>query len=1490
MKETFGRFKCSLFCGLLFLLIIGNMVSIEGTDHQNGPTNNIIGTKKEKELLLSSNYFIQNMGQIKSDEIQFYSRGGSVFFTPDNVLYRFSEMEPIDEDGLVLDPNRGHMEQNPSEYHEWGVVLKYSFIGSNNVIPEGRDPCAWNTNYFKGNNPEKWYTDVPNYKEIVYPELWDGIDLVYRLKEGSIKYDLIVHPGADPSNIRIQIDGTNGLSINSQGDLVIGTEYRDILDSGLISHYGDGGGEQIPCKFELVNECEYKIKIGEFDKSRIVVIDPVIDYSTFIGGLDRDFGYGIVIDTSGNAYITGNTYDGTTDYPTTSGAYDITYNGGQYDVFVTKLNSDGSSLMYSTFIGGSSSDYGWGIAIDTSGNAYITGSTYEGPTDYPTTSGAFDTTHNGFGDVFVTKLNSTGSSLVYSTFIGGLERDTGFGIVVDTSGNAFITGNTEDGTTDYPNTTGAYDATHNGELDVFVTKLNSAGSSLMYSTFIGGSSNDYGRGIAIDINGNAYVTGYTEDGEIEYPTTSGAFDTTHNGRYDVFVTKLNSAGSSLVYSTFIGGTNSDYGYDIAVDTSGNAYITGSTYGSSNITTNYPTTLGAYDTTINGDDLFVTKLNSSGSSLVYSTFIGGSRDDDGLGIAIDTSGNAYITGSTYEGTTKYPTTTGAYDTTHNGKSDVFVSKLNSTGSSLLYSTFIGGSGNDYGQGIAIDTNGRAYITGITYEGTTKYPTTSGAFDTTHNGDYDLFVTKIDLIRTPGIPLDLSAVFGDSFVELSWSPPEDDGGPPITEYEVHRGNTSGLLSIISFTGGNTTFNDTSVVNGNRYYYAVLAHNRVGPGKLSNEVSVVPVTIPTPPRNVDAQYGNKNVRLTWISPENDGGTVLTGFRMYKFEGGSPDPEVFIIDPFVDNYTDEEVDNGINYRYYMTSFNAIGESPPSIEVNVTPKDRPSLVLDFQISSGQGFILLQWRPPEYDGGSPVINYTIFRAVGSGSLANYVTLPPQHIQYNDTSVENGVVHRYRIIAVNSEGSSDPSEEIFATPIGRPSIPENLEVMAYSHSVKLSWEMPLKDGGTPILGFRIYRSDKNKIWNNIQEMEAYEVSFADNTVSNGMTYYYRITAFNAVGESDPTETVNATPLGKPGLPMGFDIISGDSIVLLKWELPLDLGGIPVMEFKIYKADFSSEMDLYTRVTASEMFYNDTQVTNGEIYYYKVAAVNIIGEGPFTETKVAKPMGLPFPPFNVRAVAGDSFVNISWSVPINDGGDPISEITLFRGTDPNSSVSIFTSSIYERSFKDTTVTNGVTYYYSMIAVNSLGKSPKSLPISITPSGKPSIPMNVQIEAGSETITLSWQAPNDNGGLEITGYKIYRTSTTGSRVLIDPGEPNNLEYIDRDVVRGSKYLYQISAENENGESPLSEPVNGIVKDSPKQGLVIVAVAILIILFILLGIVAFVIISRQKRNLPPSLTTQMKSPDMPVPEDFTQLQPIPIQNVTSTQAQDTLPSERDP
>jgi Calx-beta domain/Beta-propeller repeat len=737
----------------------------------------------EKKLGGIPVYFEENRGQ-QDKRVKYMTRGGGtqMFLTATEAVYVLRGQEPKGGHGdtemeRLGDLTSPHLPLSASprlpisSSPRPATAVYMRLAGANDEANfAATQPLEHKTNYFKGAESD-WRTDISNYQTITAENIYEGVDIVWQGKEqGNVQYDFVVKPNANPNAIAWEIEGASNVSIDADGSLVIETElgvmkqskpftYQETegVKSEVSSHWSIDGNQQLTNdKGQRTFRVQYDV--SDYDSSKALTIDPTVNlsnlaFSTFLGGGGDDQGNAIAVDNLGNTYVTG--YTNSQLFPTTAGTVDTAHNGGQ-DVFVSKLNAAGSSLVYSTFIGGDSDDVGNGIEVDSVGNVFVTGYTFDTTTDYPTTLGAFDTTHNGNYDVFVSRLNAAGSSLVYSTFLGGDSTDVGYGIAVDSAGNAFVTGSTFDTTTDYPTTVGAFDTTHNGNYDVFVSRLNGAGSSLVYSTFLGGDSNDFANGIAVDSAGNAFVTGNTLDAITDYPTTVGAFDTIHNGNADVFVTKLNAAGSSLVYSTFLGGDSTDVGTGIEVDSLGNAFVTGHTR---DTITDYPTTVGAFDTTHNGtSDVFVSKLNAAGSSLVYSTFIGGDFDDLGFGIAVDSAGNAFVTGYTFDATTDYPTTILAFDTTHNGNADVFVSKLNAAGSSLVYSTFIGGDSNDLGYGIAVDSAGNAFVTGNTFDGATDYPTTNEAFQSFHEGNGDAFVTKLGdysitgkVIDPTGLPL-------------------------------------------------------------------------------------------------------------------------------------------------------------------------------------------------------------------------------------------------------------------------------------------------------------------------------------------------------------------------------------------------------------------------------------------------------------------------------------------------------------------------------------------------------------------------------------------------------------------------------------------------------------------------------------------------------------------------------------------------------------------
>jgi hypothetical protein len=689
---------------------------------------------------ISVDYFITNRGQIDSEDVRYYSNTGGIFFTDTGIVLKSGKVEVVESDI----PDRGDPFYDPIEeslgetYHEWGVVLKFEFVNSNLVIPKGSERCGWNNNYFRGSDPEGWHTDVPNYREIVYRELWDGIDLVYRLKDGNVKYDLILNPGADPDDIRFKVFGHESLSISRSGDLVFGTDYWDIFDSGLYAYQGD---ESIDCFFRLMGEGEYGFSLGAYDTGKVLVVDPILDYSSFFGGANSDECLHFDLDDKGDIYLTGLTNNGTPNFPTTTGSYDTSHNGNR-DAFIMKIKSDGSSILYSTFLGGNADDIGVELVVDSVGNAFLAGRTEDGITDFPTTSGAFDTTHNGNMDAFLAKINQSGSKLDFSTFIGGSTYDGCWGICLDNYSNAILTGNTEGGAPAFPTTSGAFDTSHNGQRDVFVTKVKSDGSGLIFSTFIGGNKPDTGHDIAIDSEENIYVTGTTES--TAFPTTTGVYSRSNKGQYDVILFKMNKNGNSLFFSTYFGSTKMDYGRGICLDSSGNSYITG--YCSSS---GYPTTTGAFDTSHNGDyDIFVTKVNSTGGSILYSTFLGGGNFEWAQSIVLKDDENAVITGLSTKSSNDYPVTSDAYDSSNNGRQDSVITILNKTGGSLVYSTFMGGTDDDAGYCIDLRGEDDIIICGRTDDGNQDYPVSLDALYGSMNGVRDGFLTILS--EDHGIP--------------------------------------------------------------------------------------------------------------------------------------------------------------------------------------------------------------------------------------------------------------------------------------------------------------------------------------------------------------------------------------------------------------------------------------------------------------------------------------------------------------------------------------------------------------------------------------------------------------------------------------------------------------------------------------------------------------------------------------------------------------------
>jgi hypothetical protein len=541
-------------------------------------------------------------------------------------------------------------------------VLRMELVGGNKgAHAVGLDQLPGTSNYFVGNDLSKWHTGITTYGRVEYQQVYRGIDLVYYGNQSRLEYDFVVAPAADPNQIALRFDGVQSAHVDGQGNLVLHTAGGDVVEHAPVVYQrasgvrGQGSVTPIAGSYVVGSDGLVRFQVGAYDHSRPLTIDPVLVYATYLGGSNPSDGF--------------------------------------------PADNDG-----------------FAVAVDASGNAYVTGRTYT--TDFPTVNPLQPTNH-GSEDVFVAKVNAAGTALVYSTYLGGSGGDEGRGIAVDAAGNVYVTGVTL--SNDFP-LVNPLQSTFNGgstSQDSFVAKLNASGTALVYSTFLGGSNGfTIGYGIAVDAAGNAYVTGTTSSPSF---LTVNALQASLKGMTSAYVAKINAAGTALIYSTYLGGSTTpgafpdggfparNEGFGVAVDSAGNAYLTGITDAK-----DFPTKNAFQPALAGGRDAFVTEINTDGSALVYSSYLGGTGDDRGFSVTVDATGNAYVAGSTQSD--DFPTTPGAWQTTFGprgfGRTDAFVAKVAAGGSSLVYSTFLGTTGIENSAGdVAVDSAGNAYIVGL-----------------------------------------------------------------------------------------------------------------------------------------------------------------------------------------------------------------------------------------------------------------------------------------------------------------------------------------------------------------------------------------------------------------------------------------------------------------------------------------------------------------------------------------------------------------------------------------------------------------------------------------------------------------------------------------------------------------------------------------------------------------------------------------------------------
>jgi hypothetical protein len=722
-------------------------------------------------------------------------------------------------------------------------------------------------NYLVGNNPVQWRSGVPTFARVRVSGIYPGINLVYYGNQQQVEYDFNLAAGVSPDAIAIRFSGADKVSVDGQGALVLTLGRAEIRQPKPVIYQTVGSlRKEITGGYQLLDDHTVAFAVGPHDPALPLVIDPVLTYSTYFGGLSGDLAWAVAVDTNGFVYVAGQTFSAqkSSGVPfSTPGAYQTNFAGGSLtgDAFVAKFGNSGTNLIYLTYLGGSADDAVTGVAVDAAGNAFVTGFTDSAnfPTStnapYPKIGGVYSSSFGSYpADAFVAELNSSGSNLVYSTYLGGSGKDIGWGIAVDLMGDAYVTGYSYSSNFPTVNALQSHQACVNSvyyNANAFVTEIAPGGGSLVFSTYLGGTNFDVGRGIAVDASG-IYVTGYTAS--TNFPTTNYIVQTIGTNSYngsllnesmnlnlsdDAFVTKYAPGGTSLIYSTLLGSTNTDIGAQIAVDAVGNAYVAGYTTSPNfpNTLTNVPG-LSSFLVTNNQSLLvtnaFLTQItwNGTNAGIGYSAVFGGQGNDAANALAVDPAGNAFVVGSATSANFPTINTNGYLSGVNAGGSDAFITAFSPNGAVLLYSAYLGGNGNDEAYGVALDSSDNAYIVGQTTS--TTFPTVNPV-QATVSGPSDTFIAEVISFPTPPVittqPTNQDVVVGAT---VNFNVSVTGTAPFSYQWQLNGTNLHNGTYISGVTNNALTINNAQTTNSGSYTVVVV--NNGGTVTSSNAVLTV------------------------------------------------------------------------------------------------------------------------------------------------------------------------------------------------------------------------------------------------------------------------------------------------------------------------------------------------------------------------------------------------------------------------------------------------------------------------------------------------------------------------------------------------------------------------------------------------------------------------------------------------------------------------------
>lgn len=1166
--------------------------------------------------------FLPNSGRLDA-QVQYYGTSSNVdiFFTNSSVVFDIKDPDSLAELREALaDPDN----QLPLP-NQKGQSLHLTFpnaLANVELIPGDENNARYS--FFFGNDSRNWTNDQTSYRTMTYRNLWSGIDLVFTLNNGQLSYEFLTHDGGDLSDANLEWTGSDQIQTTATGT-EIETAYGTIVDSG------SGIGRQIePSDDNLIFSSR---GVG------------ALLWSTMIGGANNDEGASLAVASNGDIFITGETTS--PDFPGTPGVYDETY-GSSVDLFISRFADEGGTLVWSSFIGTSNVDYINAIHLDDSDNPIIGGRTYS--SSFPTTAGAYDETFNGGGsDATLTKLSSDGSTLIFSTFVGGGDIDSFFDLVTDANGDIVCAGYTA--SSDYPTTPGVYQTTFAGPpYDFTISTISADGSTLLASTYIGGTDRDACRGVAIDSNGDILLAGFSFS--TDFPVTAGTFQTVKSSIDDGALVKIPADMTSIIWSTFMGGNGSERALAVSLDSNDNPVMAGFTH-----STDFPTTTGALQENHNsGMDAFVTKFNNADGTRLWATYLGGNGSDDGISVALDASDNPVVTG--YTSSTNFPVNNLGYDSTANGGTDIFVSRLAADGSSLLWGTYLGGSGDETGMEVAIDGDDNPVVTGMTDDG--SFPVSSWAYDTTHNGGDDAILARFD---TGDANLSVTASnsgigCGTSTVITFGYTPDLPHTPPLRGYSVR------IQAPLGLTFETTDINVLSPLVGVNDTFQII-ENATGDC------------------TIDFSFLDQGAGLT----EADDLFTIT------MTGDSPGVATVGITSGL--FRDED-----NHPFDVDILDTT-----DISVNCTPADVPTLDAEPVFTMGTSNTV-SWSD---ESASGAVSYRVQASEQSDfSVISAESAYIATLTYEFTGLTTGTTYYFRVNSRNgSDQNSAPSAAEFSTQDA--DLPISV-VGALPANVGTTFDVAYtaSDVGSGLASVELFYNFDGGTFTSSGVHTASPISFTG--VDGDGTYGFYTVALDSVGNTEAapgaadastivdtsapdTPALDAEPLFTAGL--ANTVTSSDE----------SASGAVAYNFQISQlADFTV-IDTESGAIAG-LSHEFTGLLDGIIYYYRVVAIDNLDNTSDFSAIVSSTQDASAPVSTASVLADQSAATFDVAFSATDAGSGVETIELFSNFDGGAFTSYGTFSTSPVSF--TAIDGEGTYGFYTMATDSLGH------IEVDPAG--------------------------------------------------------------------------------------------------------------------------------------------------------------------------------